>query len=414
MQTDTKDKEQATLPIPFSPESIPEKEKKTSKSALAKVNLLLRAASCTVALAALIICAAQKLDTVFSKGIIEHISDELLSNEKENSLGNTISNVAFGAITETVEKATDDTPKLMQLTLPRIYYVPKEELQKIISEEKRTEDEKKEDLYFADISDMPNGYYPIIPTDASASSHRALKNDTSFSIDMALIADEATNLSKAEITKDPLVLVVHTHGTESFSDGEHDYYNDSFNHPRNEDVSKNIVAVGKVLCDTLNESGIPTIHCEIMHDKDSYIKAYDRSAESIRHYLEKYPSIQYVFDVHRDSLIRSDLTKLRPVTLKSGTPCAQIMMIIGSDEKWDGTYSWKSNLVLASAIQQNLFEDAKGVARQLYLRGATYNQQYAKHGLLLEIGSCGNSLDEAKEAAKVFADAFIKVVKIEN
>ena len=87
------------------------------------------------------------------------------------------------------------------------------------------------------------------------------------------------------------------------------------------------------------------------------------------------------------------------------------MMIVGSSEKSGIDYDWQANLVLATGIQKNLYEDTLGVARQLYLRGATYNQQYAKYGLLLEIGSCGNSLAEAKNAAKAFADAFEKVIK---
>ena len=110
-------------------------------------------------------------------------------------------------------------------------------------------------------------------------------------------------------------------------------------------------------------------------------------------------------------MIRSDLTKLKPVTLYGDEPCAQVMMIIGSNEKGAADYDWQSNLVLAEAIQQNLFENASGVARQLYLRGATYNQQYAKHGLLVEIGSCGNTLAEAKTAAKAFGKAVADVIK---
>ena len=166
-----------------------------------------------------------------------------------------------------------------------------------------------------------------------------------------------------------------------------------------------------IKAEELNKNGIATIHCETMHDKESYISAYERSAESIQKYLEMYPSIKYVFDVHRDSLIRTVLTKLRPVTLHSEKPCAQIMMIVGSNEKSGIDYKWEENLILAKALQNELFENTVGTARQLYLRGATYNQQYAKYGLLLEIVSCGNSLDEAKLTAKVFANAFAKTLK---
>lgn len=295
--------------------------------------------------------------------------------------------------------------------LPRIYYIPREEIVNRAFSEKVALEQKIFDLYTFDYAKVPAGSYPILPTDLAAADAASLKNDTSYNVDMTAIAKAAVLREAESISAEPLVLIVHTHGTEGFSAEGSAFYSEDFNQPRTEDASKNIVAVGKILADALNKKGIPTLHCETMHDKDSYIAAYDRSAESIRRYLEKYPSIRYVFDVHRDSLVRADLTKLRPVTLHGGQPCAQLMMIVGSDEKSTGTYDWQSNLILAAAIQQELAEGTLGVARQLYLRGATYNQQYAKYGLLLEIGACGNSLSEAKAAALAFADAFEKVIK---
>ena len=43
--------------------------------------------------------------------------------------------------------------------------------------------------------------------------------------------------------------------------------------------------------------------------------------------------------------------------------------------------------------------------------GAAFNQQYTKGSLLLEIGSCGNTLDEAKRAGKLAAQAIAAVLK---
>ncbi len=376
-----------------------------TKRRILTVQGFLRVVCLTVALSVLSLCAYQKLNTVFEDGIVTHIQKVLFSPENAKSLGNRVTMVAFGNFDASLISNKSD-----EITMPKIFYIPKDELVRRIEEEKEQIETKIADLYSYDLSVVPSGYYPIIPTDSSASDPIALKNDTGYSPNMEEVAKEAGGISPADIGKEPLVLIVHTHGTESFSSST-PYYNDSFNHPRSDNVSENIVAVGKVLCEELNKKGIPTLHCETMHDKESYIAAYDRSAESIEHYLEKYPSIKYVFDVHRDSLIRSDLIKLRPVTLRDNNPCAQIMIIIGTDEKGAGEYDWEKNLVLATAIQQKLTDDTTAIVRKLYLRGASYNQQYAKHGLLLEIGSCGNTLAEAKEAARAFADAFEKVIK---
>ncbi len=394
-----------TLPPPQSNTDI--KDGRRQKAALAAIQLLCLICA-TAALAVTVLSTVQRVREILSKGLLDYTAAELLCLESgSGGLGDRVSAVAFGT-NQTDIKSISLTPP--QTVLPRVYYIPKEKIVEKVFEEKAEASDSLAELYAVSKTDIPSGAYPIIPTDLSAKEATDLKNETSFKIDMSKILKEALLLPKADITKEPLVLIVHTHGTEGFVLEENGYYSDKINNPRTEDVSKNIVAVGKVIADELNRKGIPTIHCETMHDKDSYIKAYERSAESIRSYVEKYPSIKYVFDVHRDSLIRSDLTKLRPVTLYKGEATAQIMMIVGSNEKSGKIYDWQSNLVLAEALQQELFKNAGGTARQIYLRGATYNQQYTQNGLLLEIGSCGNTLSEAKNAAKAFAEAFINVI----
>lgn len=353
------------------------------------------------------LCAALAVTTLSLYGW--HAAEEVLADGVANAALEHLLPYSLSALPITlspVDPALQPTPPL-----PRIYYIPREVIADRAYAEKAALEQKIFDLYAFPESDVPRDAHPIRPSDLSTDNATALQNDTEYAVNMEAIAKAADLRAPESIAGEPLVLIVHTHGTEGFSADGSTFYSEEYNVPRTEDVSQNVVAVGKHLAETLNKKGIPTLHCETMHDKESYIAAYDRSAESIRTYLERYPSIRYVFDVHRDSLIRSDLTKLRPVTLHQGEPTAQIMMIIGSGEKSGIDYDWQANLILAEAIQKRLVADTLGVARQLYLRGATYNQQYAAYGLLLEIGACGNSLAEAKNAASAFADAFAKVIK---
>lgn len=353
------------------------------------------------------LCAALAVTTLSLYGW--HAAEEVLADGVANAALEHLLPYSLSALPVTlspVDPALQPTPPL-----PRIYYIPREEIADRAYAEKAALEQKIFDLYAFPENDIPSDAHPIRPSDLSADSATALQNDTGYAVNMEAIAKAADLRAPESIAGEPLVLIVHTHGTEGFSKDGSTFYSEEYNVPRTEDVSQNVVAVGKHLAEALNKKGIPTLHCETMHDKESYIAAYDRSAESIRTYLERYPSIRYVFDVHRDSLIRSDLVKLRPVTLYKGAPTAQIMMIVGSGEKSGIDYDWQANLILAEAIQKCLVADTLGVARQLYLRGATYNQQYAAYGLLLEIGACGNSLAEAKNAASAFADAFAKVIK---
>lgn len=369
-----------------------------------------------IALAVLILCATDELGEIRSRGLLNYITESLLSVSESGglSLGDRISAATFGTGENSAAVNPEDSVSASlsaPVALPRVYYIPKEEIASSIYIEREKLEKKIFALYAFDYAKVPSGKYAILPTDLSAKSATELKNDTSYDVDMEEVAAAAAQLAPEAITAEPLVLIVHTHGTEAFSPEGAIYYDKEESGPRSTDTSKNVIAVGRALCEELNKFGIPTLQCEVMHDKDTYVESYERSAETIAAYIEKYPSIRYVFDVHRDSLIRNDRVKLRPVTLASGEPCAQLMMLIGSDEKGAGSYDWRGNLTLAEAIQQKLTDDTLGVARQLCLRGASYNQQLATHGLLLEIGSCGNSLSEAEAAARAFADAFAKVLK---
>ncbi len=207
----------------------------------------------------------------------------------------------------------------------------------------------------------------------------------------------------------PYILILHTHGTEAFAPEGADTYSvtDSF---RSTDTSENIVAVGAVMAETFREAGISVIHCTEMFDKDSYRDSYNRAAEAIRAYLEEYPSIQIVLDVHRDSVIRADKTKIRPITEVGGETVAQFMTVVGTNERGGNHPLWDEHLSFALKLQENLAQYPR-FARAISLRGATFNQQYTKGSLLLEVGSCGNTLNEAKRAAILAARGILEVIR---
>ena len=61
-------------------------------------------------------------------------------------------------------------------------------------------------------------------------------------------------------------------------------------------------------------------------------------------------------------------------------------------------------------MQENLTEKYAHFVRAVNLRGAGFNQQYTDGSLLLEVGSCGNTLSEAKRAGVLAALAITEVV----
>lgn len=236
-----------------------------------------------------------------------------------------------------------------------------------------------------------------------------LLNRTSFSVNLNDYKNKEYPISR-EIGSDPTVLIVHTHGTESYLASGVDYYtaNDNF---RSTEESKTVVAVGKVLADELNSRGIVTIHDTVMHDKDDYSNAYTNSKKAVAEMLKKYPTIKYVIDLHRDAVFTSDGTNQKPVTTINGQQVAQVMLVVGTNQGGADHPNWRQNLTVAVALQETMNRDYPTLSRPICLRSASFNQQLSPGYLLLEVGSCGNTIDEAKNAAKLFAAAFASTIK---
>ncbi len=258
--------------------------------------------------------------------------------------------------------------------------------------------------------------YPIEAADLTGTgSIHALFNETSYEPDTAALLSAALPFPDLTAHRSlygrdaPYILILHTHGTESFAPEGADTYteSDAF---RCTDTTENVVAVGTVMAETFREAGIPVVHLTEMFDFASYNEAYTRSAAAVRKALAEYPSIQIVLDVHRDSVIRTDKTKIRPVTTVNGTQAAQFMLVVGTDFKGADHPAWQDNLNFALKIQNTLIGTVPKFARSVNLRGAGFNQQYAPGSLLLEVGSCGNTLDEAKRAGVLAAIAIAEVV----
>ena len=265
-------------------------------------------------------------------------------------------------------------------------------------------------------ADIPAGHIAIRTADLSQSAQFSeenggilFSNQTGYSVralthlsaSYPIDAPTLPAISSADrqtTSDEPLVLILHTHGTEAYApDGAESVPSD---YPyRSEDITENVVSVGAVLAKTLTDAGIPVLHCETMFDASSYTDSYDLAASYIRETIAAYPSIQYVFDVHRDALQASDGSMLRPVTKIGEEICAQVMSVVGTDSAGAYYPDWQKRLTVAVHLQKRLNDVYPAFARPINLRTATFNAQYAPGSLLLEIGAAGNSAEEARSAA---------------
>lgn len=222
-------------------------------------------------------------------------------------------------------------------------------------------------------------------------------------------ASELLNASRSlpdmeipEKTDEPLVLIYHTHTTESFLP-QADWYDNSY--PINtRDPSLSIVSVGDAICERLSQRGISSVHdCEI-HNYPQHTGSYYNSAETIRRDLEEFPSIRLVLDIHRDGIISSDGSLPAPVVSINGKNAAQFMIISGCENETYHIPNYIENFKLAALLQNTAEQRFPNLARALLFDYRNYNQDMSTGALLIEVGSHGNSLDEVKYTGQLLGD----------
>lgn len=229
-----------------------------------------------------------------------------------------------------------------------------------------------------------------------------LKNRTDYEINVAALLAEKLAIHLDLDT--PQILIIHTHSSEAFMPDGNDIYEES-DPSRTEDKNYNIIRVGDELANALENRGIPVIHDRELYDYPSYTGAYTRSMEAISNYLEIYPSIKIVIDLHRDAFMDAEGNIYKTVAEINGETCAQVMLVMGTN--FSGLYhpNWQENLKLALNLQSAMNQKYPGLARPVTISQYRYNQHATTGSMILEVGCNGNTLQEALAAVRFFADA---------
>lgn len=236
-----------------------------------------------------------------------------------------------------------------------------------------------------------------------------LKNNTELDINLKDFVNGKLGFSIEKNDK-PQVLILHTHATESYLRHNENYYTEN-DTSRNTNNAYNMVALGKIISDKLNEAGIVTLHDTTQHDYPSYSESYSRAAETICSYTQKYPSIKIVIDLHRDSIAANDTDKVKVTTEIEGKKAAQIMLVMGSQSGSVKNFpNWKENLKLAVKLQQTIEVMYPSLARSIHFMSKNYNESLTTGSMLIEIGTDGNTFDEAMYSAELLSDSLINLL----
>lgn len=243
---------------------------------------------------------------------------------------------------------------------------------------------------------------PSAPVLENTSSGKIqITNDSGYNIDINALLAEPIKLREGDIK----VLIVHTHTSEAYAEqfSESDSY-------RSENDSTNVIAVGDVIENVLKEHGVGVIHDKTYHDYPSYSGAYRRAMDTINSNLKKYPSITLVLDIHRDAISDGAGGYMKTLAEIDGKKCAQGLIVIGTDAGGLEHPSWRENLKYGLRLQKIMCEKYPSFARPLHLRSERFNGHLREGAMILEIGSNGNTLEEAKTAALYMGDCISSLI----
>lgn len=244
---------------------------------------------------------------------------------------------------------------------------------------------------------------PVMPTiiPTTISGGLSIKNTSGYDIDIDSVLSAGCPI-RLETGK-PQILIIHTHSSEAYSPAGLDKYDDLGTN-RTLDQSLNVIRIGKELAKIFEDCGLNVIHDTQVFDYPSYTGSYNRSCEAVEKYLADYPSIKIVIDLHRDALC-SDTVTYKTTATEQGVCASQVMLFVGSDASGLEHPNWRQNLSLALYLQNAVCQSYPSLMRPITLTKYRYNQHLSPGSMILEVGSNGNTLQEALAAIRLFGKA---------
>ena len=250
------------------------------------------------------------------------------------------------------------------------------------------------------VEQPPQPVFTPSPSDYQGTGTVYFKNETDYAIDMTFLLQKDSPVALGE--QGVQVLIMHTHGTEAYTQSPGHAYVASGEY-RTTDSSANMLRVGQEICDILNDRGISAVHSRTLNDYPAYNGSYNRALKDIQAHIQQYPTIQLVIDVHRDAIATGN-TYYKTAAEVDGQQTAQLMFVTGTDAGGLTHDHWQDNLAFQAQLHDRLNSASPGIMRPMSIRASRFNQHIRKGSMLVEVGACGNTLEEALAAAQIFAN----------
>ncbi len=203
----------------------------------------------------------------------------------------------------------------------------------------------------------------------------------------------------------PIVYIYNSHQLENYNNFNLDIYG----------ITPNVLMASYLLKEKLNSKGISTI----VEDANlteflsingwNHASSYKASRIFILDKKNKYSSLKYFIDIHRDSVGRSSTT-----TSIGGKDYAKILFVIGLEHD-----NYKSNLKTVeevnSLVNKYYPSLSKGILKKEGIGvDGIYNQDISPNSILIEVGGVDNNIDEVLNTIEALSNILFYYISGDN
>lgn len=200
---------------------------------------------------------------------------------------------------------------------------------------------------------------------------------------------------------DPILYIYNTHQLETYS-----------SEGLNNNMVPNVMMASSLLKDKLNKNGVKTVFedtnlynfiSEMGLPKD---ELYGGSRVFISNAKDKYSSLKYFIDIHRDS-VNKDISTIN-INNKN---YARVLFVLGTTNP-----NYLENRKMMDSLNEIINKDYPKLSRGVYEVDIPdwpeiYNQDLDRNVILIELGSKDNLMNEVLNTIEVLSDALSKYIK---
>lgn len=203
----------------------------------------------------------------------------------------------------------------------------------------------------------------------------------------------------------PIIYIYNSHQLENYNSSNLDIYG----------ITPNVLMTSYLLKEKLNSKGISTIVEDTNLTEFLSLNNWDHSGsyKASRIFIldkkNKYSTLKYFIDIHRDSVSKNITT----INI-NGKDYARILFVVGLEHD-----NYKDNIKISEDLNNLFNKYYKGLSRGIYKKegpgvDGIYNQDISPNSILIEVGGVDNNIDEVLNTTEAISNILYYYIKGEN